>query len=87
MESTGEIMAGESTCETERLINYISERLHQANKENVILKAKGQFNCNQASNTQKRLVEDIGSWVVKNIIRTRSHGKWKEEDEEWKKKG
>lgn len=35
------------------------ERLSQANKENVRLKALGKFSVEQALNTMKRLVEDI----------------------------
>ena len=55
---------------TEELINFISKRLSQADKENTLLRAKGKFDCLRASHTQKRMAEDIGSYVIKNIIRT-----------------
>jgi len=53
----------------EQLINFLMEELSISEKENVLLKAKGQFNCQQANNTMKRLVERIGSYVIKEVIR------------------
>ena len=55
--------------QTEQLINFLSERLEKAIKENVLLKAQKRFTINNAEYTMKRLTEDIGSYVVKEIIR------------------
>ena len=55
--------------QTEQLINFLSERLEKAIKENVLLKAQRRFTINNAEYTMKRLTEDIGSYVVKEIIR------------------
>ncbi len=35
-------------------MNFLMEELSISDSENVLLKAKGQFNCQQANNTMKR---------------------------------
>lgn len=62
-------MEEKETGKTEELANFILVRLHQAEKENVILKAKGKFSVQQANYTMKRFAEDLGSWVIKEVIR------------------
>jgi len=57
--------------QTEKLINFLSEELSISERENTLLKAKGKFNCQQANFTMKRLTERIGSYVIKNIIRSK----------------
>ena len=59
--------------QTEKFMNFLMEELSISDRENILLKAKGQFNCQQANNTMKRFAERIGSYVIKNIIRDTTH--------------
>jgi hypothetical protein len=55
--------------QTKTLLNFLMTELSISEKENELLKLRGQFNCQQANNTMKRLVERIGSYVIKEVIR------------------
>jgi len=51
----------------EKQINKISELLSKYERENLVLKAKRQFNLQQANFTMKRFAEELGSYFLKEI--------------------
>lgn len=51
----------------EKQINKISELLSKYEEQNALLKAKGQFNLQQANYTMKRFAEELGSYFLKEL--------------------